>query len=584
MRIQLSSRSMKRCSLFLACLLPLVVHAQHGERDDFRPPLNIPLNLSGNFGELRSNHFHTGLDLKTQGREGLPVFAASGGCVSRIRVGAYGYGNTLYIDHPNGYTTVYAHLQHFNDSIEAYVKKAQYDLESWEVDLYPGGCTLSVDSSEVIGASGNSGSSGGPHLHFEIRETESEFPLNPLLWNFPVADHRVPLVKGILVEPRDEGSFVFGSQAPQLFQTSQSGSMVRLIHQKAIEVHGPVGIGVHTIDLLDGNANTCGIHRIVMTMDGDTVFEQSIDRLDFAENRAMNAHANYGLLKQERKHIHRTFRLPNNRLPIYKTLKNNGEVLVGDGEIHEFRLEVSDVHGNNSSVRFKLKGVPAPAIETKSLLPTGASRFYFDKVNRLSGDSALIYMTEGSLYEDCWAWIQPASNRLNGGSAARLGQAAFSRHYEIGNRYEPLHKEAFIALAARDLPRELQSKVLVAHYDPDRSRYSARGGHYHQGWVSTKVKEFGTYVLLVDTIAPRIQLEEFGARRIRFTISDDLSGIDRIQAFVDGRWLRFHYDPKRNRIWHNMDDGIITKDWKEFVLEVSDERGNTSRFVRLNSQ
>lgn len=575
---------MKRCSLFLACLLPIFALAQHGERHDFRPPLNIPLNLSGNFGELRSNHFHTGLDLKTQGREGLPVFAVTGGCVSRIRVGAYGYGNTLCIDHPNGFTTVYAHLQHFNDSIEAYVKKAQYDLQSWEVDLYPGGCALPIDSSEIIAASGNSGSSGGPHLHFEIRETESEFPVNPLLWDFPVADHRAPLVKGILIEPRDEGAYVFGSRSPQLFETIQTGSIVRLQKSQTIEVHGPVGIGVHTIDLLDGNANNCGIHRIVLTMDGDTLFEQSIDRLDFAENRAMNAHANYGLLKQERKHIHRTFRLPNNRLPIYKTLKNNGEVLLRDGEIHEMRLEVSDVHGNLSAVQFEMKGVAAPMNESKSLLPTGASRFYFDKVNRLTRDSALIYMTEGSLYEDCWAWIQPASNRLNSESAAKSGLLAFSRHYEIGNRYEPLHKEAFIALAVRDLPIDLQSKVLVAHYGPDRKRYSARGGTYHQGWVSTKVKQFGTYVLLIDTIAPRIRLGEFSDRSLSFTISDDLSGIDRIEAFVDGKWLRFHYDPKRNRIWHNRDDGVMPKAWKEFVLEVSDERGNTSRFTRLNSQ
>lgn len=560
------------------------IFAQQGSRTGFRSPLGISLNLSGNFGEFRSNHFHTGLDIKTQGKEGLPVYAVTGGCVSRIRVGAYGYGNALYIDHPNGYTSVYAHLQSFNDEIEAYLKKAQYDLESWEVDLYPGDCLLLVDSSAVVAFSGNSGSSGGPHLHFEIRETETEFPVNPLLWDFPVADHRAPLLKGITVEPRDEKASVLGTRNRQLFETTRSTGEVKLYRKAPIEVNGQVGIGVHTIDLLDGNANNCGIHRLVLRLDGDTVFSQSIDRLDFSVNRAMNAHADYQLLKQERKHVHRTFTLPNNRLPIYKNVRNDGSINITDDEIHIASLDVYDIHGNRTSLSFELKRGRAIADEEPEILPSGATRFYFDKVNRITRDSCFLYMKEGSLYDDCWSYIVPASGRWTERSAAEPGQAVKADHFLVGNRYVPVHQEFLLAIQSRDVPSSEAGKLLLAHFDPERERYRAVGGHYHMGWVSTKVKEFGTYTVVLDTVPPTLKLLRFDRSEISFRIADNFSGIDHIEGRVDGQWMRFHYDPKRNRIYYEGKDGILSEGWRKFEIAVSDERGNVQRFTRVNSQ
>lgn len=555
--------------LFAAFATPAMLQAQHASRTGFRPPLDIPLNLSGNFGEFRNNHFHTGLDLKTQGREGLSVFAVTGGCVSRIRVGPYGYGNALYIDHPNGYTSVYAHLSVFSPEIEAYLRKAQYDLESWEVDLYPSPGSLCVDSSAVIAKTGNSGSSGGPHLHFEIRETETEWPVNPLLWDFPVADQRAPLVKGVVIAPRGINAFVEGSQRDQLFPTRASTGEINLLQGKAIEVHGPVGVGIHTIDLLDGNANVCGVYRIDVYVNDTLVYAQQIDRLDFATNRQLNAHADYPRFKRDKMSVHRTFRLPANRLPIYKTIRNNGVIELTQGQIAAIRVEVGDVHGNTTTLRFQLRG-GSPGRSEKSVWPEGTKLFRYDRRNFLQTDSCSVYMPEGVLYDDTPVWVSRVSGRPGRNNT-------FAVHFEIGNRYEPANDTFLVRLTPRALPEELTDKLLLLHYDPDKQRYSSRGGRFINGAVTAQVKEFGTYTLGLDTVPPVIRPIRIDRNRLEYKISDDLSGVEEIRAEVNGCWIRMHYDPKRNLIWHDgKQDGVMSAESREVVLRVTDECRNVT--------
>lgn len=551
----------------LLCVACELGYAQHGSRSGFRSPLDIPLNLSGNFGEFRTNHFHTGLDVKTQGREGLRVFAVTGGCVSRIRVGPYGYGNALYLDHPNGYTSVYAHLSEFNSAIAEYVMTAQYDLESWDVDLHLPPNTLCVDSSAVIALSGNSGSSGGPHLHFEIRETQTEFPVNPLLWDFPVVDSRAPLVKGVQLTPLSDSSQVMGTQRSQLFETRESTGQVALQRSSPIEVSGPFGIGIHTLDLLDGNANVCGIYRIVVAVDGEKVFEQVIDKLDFAINRQLNAHADYRLLRSEKKSIHRTFVLPDNRLPIYRTIRGSGAIHLNRGHEALITVEVSDVHGNTTVLRFKVKDTGFRGAPEAEVLPEGAVLFAYDRPNTLRTDSCSMFMPEGRLYEDTRVWIARPSGR----------QAAFSPHYEVGNSFNPVHDTFLLRIRTRQVPEALTEKVLVVHYDSEKRRYSPRGGHWSHGEISVRVREFGEYAVAIDTLPPTIKVLRADRNRLEYRITDNLSGIDHIEARVDGRWVRMHYDPKRNLIWHNAaEDGIIDRASKQVVLRVTDERGNSA--------
>lgn len=554
------------CVALLCCLNSF---AQHGTRSGYRSPLDIPLNLSGNFGEFRTNHFHSGLDIKTQGREGLEVHAIAAGKVSRINVSPYGYGNALYIDHPDGHTSVYAHLSKFSPEIEAFLKEAQYELESWEVELYPGPSELMVDSSEVIAWTGNSGSSGGPHLHFEIRQTDTEFPLNPLLWGFEVDDHRAPLLKGIQVTPLSDTSAIFSANAKQYFATTSATGKSKLIKSGPIEVYGPVGIGAHTLDLLDNNSNKCGIYEMSMRLDGELIFEQRIDQLDFATKRFINAHSDYREMKTEKRSIHRAFRLPFNELAIYKTIKADGMITIDDDAVHTVELEVKDVHGNASSVSFELKkGKPEPNTSS-ALLPTGAKLFHYHQVNALRTDSCNVYMPEGRLYEDTYVWIEET----------RGPSFAESACYQVGDFLTPIHEPYILKIRFRDVPEELQSKLFIMRYTPDNGRSYNRGGDAKLGWVTSRVKEFGNYFVAIDTIPPSIRLNSWiradrGNKTISFNIADDLSGIEKYEARVDGKWIRMAYDTRSARLTYDMDDNAIPADAKLFELKVWDERGN----------
>ncbi|MCH2198636.1 MAG: M23 family metallopeptidase [Flavobacteriales bacterium] len=565
---------MLQCRAFLSvifCVLffALTAEAQHSTRSGFRSPLDIPLNLSGNFGEFRSNHFHTGLDIKTQGRTGLPIYAIAEGHISRIKISSYGYGTVIYVDHPNGYTSVYAHLSKLNDKIENFLRDAQYELESWEVDLYPGVGLIPIDSSEVIAWSGNSGSSGGPHLHFEIRETDSEFPVNPLLWDFPVADSRAPALRGIQVVPLEDSSQVMGTHRSQLIATNGTSGKVSLTRKGPIPVYGPVGVGVHTIDQLDNNSNICGIFRLEVFLDDELLFEEKLEQLDFATNRFMNAHMDFATMKQEKKSIHRTFRLPYNRLPIYRTVKNNGRIELPDNQIHSVLVKVYDVHGNTSEVSFDLQQVDEPnaSAESGSLKPSGARRCAFDKVNTIRTEGCNLFIPEGRLYDDAYVWI----NEVRGGPLS-----VKSPYFEVGNRFEPVHEEMILKIDAEDVPDSLVDKLMILQYNPGKKRYYNRGGSYKLGWVNARVKAFGTYVVGMDTVPPVIKTRKATRKELSFTITDDLSGIDHWEARVDGKWIRMHFDHKKARLWYKAEDGMIDEESKYLLLRVWDERGNVA--------
>ncbi|MFT4778558.1 MAG: hypothetical protein ACJAU0_000724 [Flavobacteriales bacterium] len=560
------------CAALFCCLSSF---AQHATRSGYRSPLDIPLNLSGNFGEFRNNHFHSGLDIKTQGREGLDVHAIAAGKVSRINVSAYGYGNAVYIDHPDGHTSVYAHLSKFSPEIEAFVKDAQYELESWEVELYPGPGALLVDSSDVIAWSGNSGSSGGPHLHFEIRQTDTEFPMNPLLWGFEVADHRAPLLKGIQLTPLSDTSAIFSAHAKQYFATTSATGKSKLIQTSPIEVYGPVGIGAHTLDLLDNNSNKCGIYEMAMRIDGELIFQQRIDELDFSTKRFINAHSDYRELKTEKRGIHRAFRLPFNELDIYKTIKADGMILIEDDAIHTIDLEVKDVHGNTSSVSFELKkGKPEPKT-TVALLPSGAKLFQYHKVNALRSDSCNVYMPEGRLYEDAYVWIEET----------RRPSFAQSACYQIGDFLIPIHESYILKIRFIDVREELLSKLFIMRYAPDNKSSYNRGGDAKLGWVTTRVKEFGNYFVAIDTIPPSIKVNSWmksdrSNKTISFNITDDLSGVKKYEARVDGKWIRMSFYSRRARLTYEMSDEAIPANAKVFELKVWDDRGNVSVYTK----
>jgi murein DD-endopeptidase MepM/ murein hydrolase activator NlpD len=337
---------------FTLFLFAHILWAQNYPQNYFQPPLDIPLALSGTFGELRGNHFHSGMDIKTQGREGLDVKAAAPGRIVRIKVSAYGYGNTLYMAHPNGYTTVYAHLQKFDPAIEEWVKKQQYAQESFEVNLFPP-AIFSFAQGDVIAKSGNSGGSGGPHLHFEIRDSKTEETINPALFGLPVEDTRKPYIGHVYASPISTGALVNGSSTQKEIALTNLGNG---IYQGSFSGSGVVGFVIHTFDQQNLSNNHNGIYEIEQYINDTLTYRFKVERFAFSETRYINAHMDFARYKNNRQLAHKTYVEPGNKLSLYSDVKNHGGAFLKPNQKTLITLIVTDSWGNTSEIRLTATG------------------------------------------------------------------------------------------------------------------------------------------------------------------------------------------------------------------------------------
>ncbi len=549
--------------------LPRALFAQVKEypTDFFRSPLEIPLNLSGNFGELRTNHFHAGIDIKTEQREGLNVVAAADGYVSRIKVASVGYGYALYIDHPNGYTTVYGHLLKYAPAIEEYAKSQQYDLESFSVDLFPEKSLLPVFKGQVVGLSGNTGSSGGPHLHFEIRETATEKLLNPLLFGLQVKDKIPPSVSNVWVVPMNDSSWVNGARIPVSLETKGGGLKTTTLPN----VYGDVGFAITTVDMLDGNSNRCGIYRIEFFVDGLQIYGQRMDRLDFATNRAMNAHTIYERFKKDRSSIHGSYRLPGNPLDIYDNLVNDGVVSFRDGKSHVCEYRLLDIMGNETRVKFSVQSLTAQG----KVAPSKAHLAHWDweRDNAVETERVRLSMKANTLYENLDLDISETTKIPNS-----VGPA-----YLIASAYEPVHNSYSLALKADKVKSGYEKKTTVVRWDPDKDKLIAEPSKYENGWITAEPMYLGYFGLMTDTVKPAISVVDFapvmkGRKSFSFKISDGLSGVDQIIPRIDGKWALMEYDAKNSRLTYYFENRYISPGAHQFELTIIDGVGNEKRF------
>jgi murein DD-endopeptidase MepM/ murein hydrolase activator NlpD len=336
----------------------LIAHFSFGqvpyEQTNFQAPLGIDLVLAGNFAEMRSNHFHTGLDIKTNGREGYKIYAIDSGYISRINVSHYGYGNAIYITHPNGYTSVYAHLSTFPKEVLDYIRKKQYSKQSETIQVYPGPNELKVKKGEVFAFSGNSGSSTAPHLHFEIRETATENPVNPLLFNFDIKDDIQPKLLDIKVYPL-EGGYINGKKSEYNMDLKGSSGNYAREYDAPVSFKGKIGLAINAIDYLNGAGNQCGIYTVELYVDEKLKFKQKLEKLDFSTNRYINTHADYLEYRLNKQSYHKSFVSKNNKLKIYEVIEDKGRIFFDDTLVHNFKYIVKDVYGNTSTVSFKMK-------------------------------------------------------------------------------------------------------------------------------------------------------------------------------------------------------------------------------------
>ena len=563
--------------LFLNCSI-IGLHAQKKTGDDaFNAPLQIPFAFSGNFGELRANHFHSGLDFRTAGQTGIPVHAVKDGYISRIGVSSTGYGNALYMNHPDGTTTVYGHLEKFHPKLQEYVKEKQYDQESFQINVILSPGQFHFKKGEIIAWSGNSGSSGGPHLHFEIRNTKSERTFNPLFYNLGIKDNSAPKIKAIYVYPLTANSSVGQDRSKKRFETVPVPGGCKLKNNLPIELYGKIGFGIQAEDDYNGTGLKWGIYSATLFCDGKQVFGFKMDNFSFDDSRYANSQADYEENLKAHRWIQRLYKQPGNYLDIYDPTEKDGIINLEDSKSHEFEIVVYDAFKNKSSLKFR-------TVNKKSLLPVKypsfTKKFLFDQSNTFENDKIKIEVPKGALYDNLDFFWKSSPKPVG----------CYSELNQVHSKFVPLHKPYMLSLRCEGLPVELRDKALIVLVDPTNGQKSAIGGEYSEGWVTGKTYIFGNFAVAIDktppTITPLTSSKDKNTLannlKVQFKIGDDLSGIKTYRGEMDGKWVLFEYDPKTRLLTYVFDKEKMTFGKSHLLrLVVTDNQGNVSEYKTI---
>ena len=533
-------------------------------QDYFRDPLDITLVLSGTFAELRSSHFHSGLDIKTQQKTGLKVYAAAEGYVSRIKISHYGYGKALYITHPNGYTTVYAHLQKFSDRLEKYIKECQYDKESFEVEVFPSADELLIAPDEVIAYSGNTGGSGGPHLHFEIRDNQ-ERPINPMLFGIDIKDSKKPFVSAVYAYPKDENAVINGKneRVPLRLIPQQSGDY----EVEKITAYGNIGFGVTSYDMQDLAPNNNGVSNIQTFFNGNKSLEIDFKRFSFDETKHIKRLIDYEYFKTKKSRIQKLFIEKNNTLSLYKDAYDNGYVTIEDSTSSVYKTRIRDFKGNETWINIPIRG-KYEVLETPENHSYNKTTIYADQATELKSGLITVNFYPNTVYENVNIDYSVSSDTL---------------HLHEDNI--PLQKNFYINYDLNNYKSEDLDKMFIARLYGYYQRPSYVSTKRKGNILSAGSKIFGTYTLAMDTVAPTITPVNFKDKKwlskyryLKVKIDDDLSGISKYRATVNGKWILMEYDYKTNMLVHDFNDNIVKDTKNDLKIIVTDNVGNSSTF------
>lgn len=525
---------------------------------DLHRPLDIPAVLSGNFGELRSNHFHSGIDFKTQGRTGFDIHSAEDGYVSRVTVSPWGFGRAVYIVHPSiGLTTVYGHLESFATKIDTIIKNEQYRIEQFSVDMTFEPNEIPVNRGEIIAKSGNSGSSGGPHLHMDVRETATGDALDPMpYFKSLLADNIAPQFSGLALYPQ------FGVVDGDVIAAYRTTSDYNI----PFKAWGKVVPAIRANDKMTGTTNVYGVKYLTLFVDGRKVYERTIDRVDFNETRAINTIVDYrDRVKKNRWYM--TTRIPaNNRLDyIIKTDSCYGVLDINEERDYKCRYELSDEHGNKKTIHFVIKGEYSeiPDKEYEGVL------FHFDIDNTYRDSLITVTLPQYSLYDNMFFNV-----------VADSSSKFYSPIFSVGDVGVPLHHSFEMRVSLNKDTIGDKGKYCLVRLNGNKK--SAMSSRYENGTIVAKSNRFGRYAVTVDTIAPKVTLVnpvKWGTSgRIRVKIADNLSGIENYRGEVDGKFVLLEYDGKNAMLSYRLDKTRVKRGiMHTFEIVVTDACGNITR-------
>jgi murein DD-endopeptidase MepM/ murein hydrolase activator NlpD len=532
----------------------------------FSNPLDITMILSGSFGELRNNHFHSGLDIKTQQRSGVPVYAPADGYVSRIKVGHYGYGKALYIKHPNGYSTVYAHLQKFEPAIQDFVKQNQYKKERYEIELFPKENSLLVKKGDLIAYTGNSGSSGGPHLHYEIRDSYSR-PMNPMLFGLEIPDSKDPSITSVFAYPTSNDASVNNSMTPV---------KLRIIKQKdgtykteKISAYGKIGFGIAATDQQNGAYNKNGVYRIKTSYNGKPKIDIKFEKISFDETRYLNRYIDYTYFKEHKIKIQKLFRQTNNPLSIITQEDDNGFVDVADGFSSNFTIEIKDYQGNLTQIMVPVIG-KKDSLVVKTELPKDLQYIPSESSSTIQRGVFTVDFPKNALYQGRYLDIKTSGDTL---------------HLHRDNI--PVHKNISISMDISNYNTLDKNKLYIARQAYKNTFYYTTTRRKNN-ILTAKTRTLGSYTLFMDTIAPSIKAVNFtdgkwisNNKTLKIKIEDSHSGISSYRATLNGKFILMEYNYKKDVLTYDFNDDIVTDTQNNLRLIVTDNVGNSSTFEAI---
>ncbi len=526
----------------------------------FQWPVGATKALAANFGELRPNHFHMGLDCKTDKLQNKPVYAAADGYIAKVKIEPYGFGRAIYINHPNGLTTLYAHLNDFYPALEQYIKQQQYKLQKWNVFLDIPASMFPVTKGSLIAYSGNTGGSQGPHLHFEIRDTKTEKVLNPLLMGFAIADNVAPDVLRLAVYDRCKSTY---EQTPKIYALKKINGVYVPAAGKLMVNTEKVSFAITAYDRYTGSTNKNGIYQAVLYDNDKAIAGFEIDSISYAETRYLNAHIDYKFKAAGGSYLQHLSRLPGYNDGVYKTDESNGVINLEEVKEHAVKITVADPNGNTSIIGFNI--AMAAASPTRPAIAAQAQKqFQPDFINVFENDRISFYLNENAIY-DSFNFRYNEIKDINGKPVYQLHDAGI-----------PLHNYFTLKIKQDFLPADTGKIVMYRSWGVKKDYAKA---YYENGWYKGAFREFGNFQLLIDTLPPTVTplgfvngMNAAKLSRLLFVVKDNTEEIKNFTALLDGKWLRFTNDKGINFIYRF--DENCAPGPHEMIITAEDQVGN----------